>query len=359
MRQSSSPSEPGLFDEISARGAVREAVSDAAWLRAMLEVESALAAAQAEAGLIPAGHAAAIADACQPFDIGALARGAAEAGNPVYPLVLAIRARVSAGVAASVHKGATSQDILDTAAMLVADRCLGVLLDDVAGAVSAANRLSREHGDVPMSGRTLLQRAEPVTFGHTCAMWVAGLEEAAKRLIEIRRSRLTVQFGGAVGLGEALPSLAVRLGLADADLPWHTNRVRVAELASALGVACGAIGKVARDVTLLAQTEVGEVEEGTPGPSSAMPHKRNPVAAICALASAMQAPGLVGTVLAAMVQEHGRAAGAWHAEWRPIRELLLCTGSAAAWLRQSLGGLRVNAGAMAAKLSRPGGQDEP
>uniref|UniRef100_UPI001FE85F0C lyase family protein n=1 Tax=Allorhizocola rhizosphaerae TaxID=1872709 RepID=UPI001FE85F0C len=160
--------------------------------------------------------------------------------------------------------------------------------------------------------------------------------------------------GGAVGTQPAVPGLAARLGLAEPAMSWHTNRGRVGELAAALGLACGAVGKVARDVTLLAQTEVGEVHEASPGRSTAMPHKRNPVASICAVASAMQSPGLVATVLSAMVQEHQRAAGAWHAEWRPMRELLISTGSAAAWLRACLTGLRVNRDAMAANLSAGG-----
>ena len=183
----------------------------------------------------------------------------------------------------------------------------------------------------------------------------------ATRLTEVRHGRLAVQFGGAAGtlagLGDAGPQvlarLATSLGLAEPVVPWHTDRTRVAELAGALGSAAGALGKVARDVTLLAQTEVGEVGEGRPGGSSAMAHKRNPVAAVSALAGAAQAPGLVATLLAAMPQEHQRAAGGWHAEWRPLRELLVAAGSAAAWLRDCLEHLVVHPERMRQNMTAP------
>jgi 3-carboxy-cis,cis-muconate cycloisomerase len=235
--------------------------------------------------------------------------------------------------------------------MLVAHRALGALLDDLAGAAGATARLARDHRATPMAGRTLLQLAEPVTFGMTAAGWLVALDEAADRLREVRRARLAVQVGGPVGRPVAYQEkLALRLDLASPLLPWHTNRLRIADLAGALGGAAGVIGKVARDITLLAQSEVAEVSEASPGASSAMAHKRNPIAAVMAVSCAMQAPGLVATLLAAMIQEHGRAAGAWHAEWRPQRELLISTGSAAAWLRASLGGLRIHPDAMAANL---------
>jgi 3-carboxy-cis,cis-muconate cycloisomerase len=203
----------------------------------------------------------------------------------------------------------------------------------------------------------------PTTFGLKAAGWLTGLAQAAGRLAEVRGTRLAVQLGGATGtlagFGEAGPALVERyaagLGLAAPALPWHTDRTRVAELTGALATAAGAIGKIARDVTLLAQSEVGEVVEdstGKAGLSSAMPHKRNPVAAVSALACAAQAPGLAATLYAAMVHEHERAAGAWHAEWRPLRELLTCTGSAAAWLHTSLAGLTVDRDAVATNLAR-------
>jgi len=339
--------EPGLFDEVLARGRVREAVSDRAWLDAMRGAEAALARAHAEAGVIPPEHARAIEEACLTgeFDIAELARQAAEHGNPVLPLVNRLRALVADDMAASVHKGSTSQDILDTASMVVAGAALDEILSDVDGAVEAAANLAREHRSVPMTGRTLMQRAEPVTFGSVAAQWLAGLDDARQWMRRVRETRIVAQFGGAVGV---LPGYQTMLK--NPLMSWHTNRVGVAEIACALGTLSGVVAKVAGDVVLLAQTEVGEVSEARPGGSSAMPHKRNPVAAISARACAAQAPGLVATLLTAMAQEHERAAGMWHAEWRPMRELLVSTGSAISWLRACLEGLRVHQEAMLANL---------
>ena len=365
MRPFSSTSEStpaGLFDGILARGGVRDAVADRAWLRAMVEVEAALAWAQAGAGLIPEPAAQAIVDACarvqlDPAELGAAAAGS---GNPVVPLVQRLRAVVDPDHAAYVHFGATSQDVLDTAGMLVARRALHPMMVDLTAAADLAADLARAYRDTPMAGRTLLQLAVPTTFGLKAAGWMLGLDEALTGLAAVRDRRLAVQFGGAAGTLAGLRGagvdvaarLATALGLAEPVLPWHTVRLRPAELAGALGQAAGVVGKVARDLTLLAQNEVGEVSEGTPGGSSAMAHKQNPVAAVSALAGAAQAPGLVATVLGAMAHEHERAAGAWHAEWRPLRELLVATGSAAAWLRAALTGLRVHPAAMRTNLDR-------
>jgi 3-carboxy-cis,cis-muconate cycloisomerase len=242
--------------------------------------------------------------------------------------------------------------------MLVAHRALGPLLEDLEAAADAAARLASEHRATALAGRTLLQQAVPVTLGLKAAGWLVGLDEAIDRLAAVRAERLAVQLGGAAGtlasLGDrgpdVLAGMARLLRLAEPVVPWHTIRTRPAELAGALGTACGVVAKVARDVTLLAQTEVAEVAEGASGGSSTMPHKRNPVAAISAAACAAQAPGLVATLLGAMAHEHERAAGGWHAEWRPLTELLRSTGSAAAWLRTCLEGLEVDAGAMRANL---------
>jgi 3-carboxy-cis,cis-muconate cycloisomerase len=260
-----------------------------------------------------------------------------------------------------VHRGATSQDVVDSAAMLVARRALEALLADLGGAAEAAARLANEHRATVMAGRTLLQQAVPITFGLKAAGWLVGLDEAGQRLDAVRRTRLAAQLGGAAGtlaaLGDAgvdvLARFARELELVEPVVPWHTARTRVAELATALGECGGAVAKVAGDVVLLAQTEVGEVREGGEGArggSSTMPHKRNPVAAISALAGARQAPGLVANLLAAMEHEHERAAGAWHAEWAPLRELLRSTGSAAAWLRECLEELEVDPERMRANL---------
>ena len=363
---------PGLFDQILARGPVRAAVSDAQWLRHLLAVESALAAAAAAHGLIPPAAAAAIQAACErvALDPAGLARAAAAGpGNPVLPLVRELREAAGPEAAGYVHFGATSQDILDTAAMLVIRDALLLVRAAVRDAAGAAAALARRHRDTPMAGRTLLRHALPVTFGLVAAGWLTGLDAAGDQLAGALDAT-AVQLGGAVGTRHAYAGagagvaahLAASLHLATPVLPWHTDRTRIGLIAGALGTTAGAVGKVARDVSLLAGSDAGEVAEAAPGGSSAMPHKRNPVASVAALACAAQAPGLVGTLLGSMVQEHQRAAGAWHAEWRPLRELLVAVGSAAEWLRVCLSGLTVDTAAMAANLDRlraAAGLDDP
>jgi 3-carboxy-cis,cis-muconate cycloisomerase len=349
-------SDGGLFDAVLARGGAREAVSDRAWLQAMLDVEAALARACAEAGVIPGAHAEAIVGACRAelFDVAAIGAEAAKVGNPAEPLVRALRAQVGGAAAEDVHRGATSQDVIDSAAMLVTRRALTGIVPELHGVAGAAARLADEHRATPMIGRTLMQQAVPTTFGLKAAGWLMALDTSKRRLSEVR---LPAQLGGAVGdlaaLGpDALGRFARQLGLDEPVLPWHTDRTPIAELAGALGEACGAMAKVAGDVILLAQTEVGEVREGVEGRggSSTMAHKRNPVAAISARAAARQAPGLVATLLASMEQEHERAAGAWHAEWPALRALLGFTGSAAAWLFDCLANLEVDVERMRTNL---------
>jgi 3-carboxy-cis,cis-muconate cycloisomerase len=347
-------------------------LTDRAWLRAMLDAERALAVASARAGAVPDQAAAAVAAACHAgrFDPDDLGRRALDAGNPVVPLVRDLTAAVAeaAGPEAArwVHHGATSQDIMDTAASLVAARALAPILDDLGGAAEAAAGLADRHRATAMAGRTLGQQALPITFGLKAAGWLVALDEAAAGL-DRARERLAAQLGGAAGtlasLGpdgvEAATWYAAELGLAEPVLPWHTNRVRVAELAGALGVAAGVLGKVALDVTLLAQTEVAEATEAAPGGrggSSTLPHKRNPVGAVLVTAATRRVPGLVATLLSAMAQEHERATGAWHAEWEPLAELLRLVGGAAARGRELLAGLEVHPDRMRAGLEVTGGQ---
>lgn len=361
----------GLFDGVLAHGPVARRADDAAWLQALLDVEAALAHALADTGRLDRERAERIAAACAAdrYDPAALGRAAADGGNPVIPLVAELTAQVRARdpeAARHVHRGATSQDVMDSAAMLLARRAGGALLADLRGLADELRDLGRTHRATPLPGRTLLQQALPTTFGAVAAGWANGLREAADQLDRVLTHRLAAQLGGAVGtlasLGHDGPAvtaaLAARLGLADPVLPWHTERGRVAELAGALGRVCGAAGTAAQDVVLLAQTEVGElVEDGGPGVggSSTLPHKRNPVAAVSALACARQAPGLVATLLAAQIQEHQRAAGSWHAEWLPLTDLLRRTGGAVAWLRTSVSRLRVVPERMRANLDATGG----
>jgi 3-carboxy-cis,cis-muconate cycloisomerase len=355
----------GLFADLFGRGAVR--AGDEAWLQAMLDTEAGLARALERAGLAADGAGAAITAAAMAsrFDPGELGRQAALTGNPVPPLVRALTAAAPPWAAGAVHRGATSQDILDTAAMLVAKRALRAVLTDLTAAATAAAGLAAGHRDTVMIGRTLLQQAVPVTFGLVAAGWLTSIDEARQALTRVRDQRLAVQFGGAAGtlaaLGDAGPRiaglLAGELGLAQPVLPWHTDRQRILDLAAALTAAAAALGKIARDVTLLAQSEVAEVSEGGAGRggSSAMPHKRNPVASVLVLGCTRRVPGLLATLAAAAEQEHQRAAGAWHAEWEPLADLLRLTGSAASWGAELLAGLVVDSGRMRANLAAAGG----
>jgi 3-carboxy-cis,cis-muconate cycloisomerase len=251
-------------------------------------------------------------------------------------------------VAPHVHLGATSQDIIDTAAMLLSRRALEPLLADAASAIAAAGALAETHRASPMAARTLLQHAQLTTFGLRAAGWLVGLEEACARLREVASARLAVQMGGPSGTRapQVAARVAAELALVEPTLPWGTVRVRSAELASALGVLAGVLAKIARDVALLAQSEVGELREGGApgrGGSSAMAHKRNPVASVSVVACTTRVPGLVATMLAAMPQEHERAAGGWQAEWGTLSDLLTLVGSAAAWSADLLGNLEVDA----------------
>jgi 3-carboxy-cis,cis-muconate cycloisomerase len=346
-----------LLGGIFARGAAAAAAGDGAFLQALLDAEAALARACAREGLIPDDAAAAIAEAAQVerFDVEDLASETARHAQPVVPLVDALRRAVGDEHAEHVHHGATSQDIVDTALMLVARRALAPLLDDLTVAADASAVLAEEHAATPVIGRTLLQQGIPTTFGLKAAGWMTALDEAAAGLARVRDDVLAVQLGGPVGAlhGPGLvDAFAEALGLAVPVLPWHTDRRRVAELAGALGVATGATAKLATDVALLSQNEVGEVREGgAGGGSSSMAHKRNPVASVSILACAHRVPGLVATLLAAMPQEHERAAGRWQAEWPTLLELLRLTGSAAAWAAELAGGLEVDPQRMAANLA--------
>jgi 3-carboxy-cis,cis-muconate cycloisomerase len=355
-----------LFAGIYARGPVAAEVSDRAWLQAMLDVEAALARACAAEGLIPDAAASQIAGVChaERFDMGELGAAAADSATPVVGLVRALRAAVPESAREHVHLGATSQDISDTALMLIAHRALGPLLADARAAADAAADLADAHRATPMIGRTLLQQALPITFGLRAASWLSGLDAARARVAEVRDTELAVQMGGPVGARE--PEVAARvaaeLGLADPVVPWQAIRLRPVALAAALGAFSGVLAKIARDVTLLAQHEVAEVREGggpARGGSSAMAHKRNPVGAVSVLACAKRTPGLVATALAAMESEHERAAGAWQAEWGTYTELLALTGSAAAWSRELLENLEVDAERMRANLAASPTAGEP
>ncbi len=357
----------GLFDELFGRGGVR--AGDADWLQALLDAEAALARAAERAGLTGAGTGTAVTAAAraEQFDVAEIGRQAALTGNPVPAVVRALTALLPTDAKSAVHIGATSQDIIDTAVMLLAKRAIAIISADLATAADKAAELARAHAHTIMAGRTLLQQAVPVTFGLVAAGWLAGIDESRHELDRLRAHRLAIQYGGAGGTLASLGAdgpvvaalLADELGLAEPALPWHTERLRIVQLASALAGTCATLGKIARDVTLLAQTEVAELAEGTADPhqggSSAMPQKRNPVASVLILGCARRAPGLLATLAAAAEQEHQRAAGAWHAEWETLSDLLRLTGSASSWTATLLAGLQVDAAKMRANLDASGG----
>ena len=354
-----------MFDRIFVPAPFREALSDDAWLQAMLDVERALAAAESRAGVIPADAARAIAAACSAkrFDPAALGDSGRSAGNPVEPLVRALTEAVEGEAAGYVHWGATSQDILDTASMLISQRLLELILETLGSLGTQCAGLAEAHRSTPMAARTLLQQAVPTTFGLKAAGWLVGLVEARSALERIRDERLAVQLGGAAGtlsvLGDAGPEvvrlLAEELGLREPVAPWHTNRVRIAELGAGLAVAAGAIAKIALDVGLMSQTEVGEVAEAGAGGSSTMPQKRNPVGSALALACARQVQAQAGILMSGLAHEHERALGAWHAEWPALSGALAFTGGAAEACLRALDGLEVDADRMRANLDLAGG----
>jgi 3-carboxy-cis,cis-muconate cycloisomerase len=357
-----------------------------AWLQALLDAEAGLARALERAGLAATGAGEAVTKAAVATDfsvaeVAEVAQATELTGNPVPGLARVLARRVPPFAAPAVHKGATSQDIMDTAAMLLARQAIDATRRDLASASASAARLAAEHRGTLMIGRTLLQQAVPVTFGLVAAGWLAGLDSALHGLNATRAQRLAVQFGGAAGtlasVGPAgrrvVPLLAAELGLAAPPLPWHTERLRIIDVAVAMARATAALGKIARDVTLLAQTEVGEVRDGGEVPqgagpgtvgtvggvqrggSSVMPNKNNPVAAVAVLGCSRQVPGLLATLVASAEQEYQRAAGAWHAEWQPFGDILRLAASAAAWGADLLGNLGVDASRMAANLAATGG----
>jgi 3-carboxy-cis,cis-muconate cycloisomerase len=355
----SADSDTGLLAPGWAGSPAAAETADAAFLRALLDAEAALTRAQAALGLAPAKAATAVTEAADPggFDIASLAVRARGGGNPVIPLVADLTRAVGAEHGPYVHRGATSQDVMDTAMMLVAHRALGPVLADLDRCRRALAELAAEHRDTPMPGRTLTQHAVPTTFGLKAAGWRSLVLDARDRVTAVRGS-LPAQLGGAAGTlaafsaygaedATALPGAYAReLGLAEPLLPWHTLRTPVADLAGCLAFAAGALGKLAVDVLTLSRTEIAEVAEGSGGGSSAMPHKANPVRSTLIAAAARRAPQLAATLYGSLVAEDERPAGAWHAEWEPLRDLLRLVGGAARDAAELTEGLRVRPEAM-------------
>ncbi|MEU0389878.1 3-carboxy-cis,cis-muconate cycloisomerase [Streptomyces chartreusis] len=344
----------GLLAPGWADSAAAAATSDQAYLRALLDAEAALTRAQAVLGLAPAEAATAVTEAAGDgaFDVRSLAERARAGGNPVIPLVAELTKAVGEEYGPYVHRGATSQDIMDTATMLVAVRTLDLILADLGRTERALARLAAEHRDTAMPGRTLTQHAVPTTFGLKAAGWRALVLDARDRIARVRGG-LPAQLGGAAGTlaafgaygasdPAALPvAYARELGLRAADLPWHTLRTPVADLAGCLAFTAGALGKLAVDVLTLSRTEIAEVAEGSGGGSSAMPHKSNPVRSTLIASAARRAPQLAATLYGSLAAEDERPAGAWHAEWEPLRDLLRLAGGAARDAVELAEGLRV------------------
>lgn len=351
--------------------AVDALFDDRARLQAMLDVEAALARAQARCGVIPASAAEPIAAACEAarYDVPALADATALAGNPAIPLVKALTAQVAAtddAAARWVHWGATSQDIIDSGAVLQLRAALDHVEAQLDALCAALAALAQRERDTGLPGRTLLQQAVPVTFGLKAAGWLDALQRSRRRLQALREDALVLQFGGAAGTLAALQSqglavaeaLAAELRLPLPALPWHAARDRIGEIGAAFALLAGSLGKIGRDVALLMQSEVAEAFEPAAagkGGSSAMPHKRNPVGCVVAIAAATRAPGLLATLFAALPQEHERAVGGWHAEWETLPDLVRLSAGSLAQVRVLIEGLELDRARMAAHLDSHGG----
>ena len=346
-----------LIDSLASTEALAAVFSDEAVLRAMLDFEAALARAQARVGIIPEAAAAAIAAAATPdgFDIAELSRQALRAGTPSIPLVRMLTAKVSPPEAAGfVHWGATSQDVVDTAMVLLLKQCQPIFERDHQRITRGLLRLSNEHAATVMLGRTLLQPAPPITFGLKAAGWLASIQRSWNEVSKYFDASKYFQFGGASGTLASLGDhgLAVSEALADElqlqcpDAPWHTHRDRLASLLASLAIYTASLGKMALDISLLMQFEVAEAAEpggDGRGGSSTMPHKRNPTACMLTIAAAKRTPGLLSNFLAGMLHEHERALGGWQSEWATIEAIVQAAGVAAESMAEVAEGLTVDA----------------
>jgi len=360
-----------LIESLATTELLADVFSDSSVLQTMLDFEAALASAEARVGIVPKSAAERISEVARAseFDIAALSRSIFRAGTEAIPVVKALTEKVRArdrDAAAWVHWGATSQDVVDTALILLLKRARPILATDLQRLQKALIRLSGEHKDTVMLGRTLMQAAPPVTFGLKAAGWLGALHRGRKRLETAFDEALVLQFGGASGtlasLGEkgitVAHALAQELGLTYPEAPWHSQRDRLANLVCCCGVLTGSLGKMACDVSLLMQNEVAEVSEPGGegrGGSSTMPHKRNPIACALTLAAAQRAPGLVANFLSAMVQEHERGVGGWQSEWPTVAGIVQTAGTAAASMAEVAEGLSVNPARMRHNLEATNG----
>jgi 3-carboxy-cis,cis-muconate cycloisomerase len=362
---------PRLLDPLF-RGPLAVLFNDHHRLQRMLDFEAALSRAEAKAGVVPTAIVPFVEAKCRAelFDFQALANAAASAGNLAIPMVQQLTALVASEDPAAawyVHWGATSQDVIDTGLVLQLREAFAWMEPQLHSLGDAIARLADRHRETLMAARTLLQQALPTTFGLKAAGWLDAVARHLVRMREIRGRDLTLQFGGAAGTLAALrengtavaSALADELKLPQPDAPWHSHRDRFAEIAAVLGLLAGTLGKIARDVTLLMQTEVGEVREpfgDNRGRSSAMPHKHNPVGSVVALAAATRVPGLVSTMLTATIVDHERGVGGWHAEWETLADIVMLTGGSLLQMSAAVSYLKIDSEAMTKNLRRTHGQ---
>lgn len=360
-----------LIESLATTEPLAAIFSDESVLQAMLDFEVALARAEVRAGIVPqtaAEHIASVAHAGN-FDVAALAHDMLRAGTVAIPVVKALREKVrprNVDAAGWVHWGATSQDVSDTAIILLLKRCEPILLEDLKRLEQALVRLSEQHKDAIMLGRTLMQAAPPVTFGLKAAGWMGAAHRDGLRLRAAFSEALILQFGGASGTLASLGAhgvavahtLAEELGLHLPDAPWHAHRDRMANLLCCCGVLTGSLGKMARDISLMMQNEIAEVAEPGGkgrGGSSTMPHKQNPIACLLTLGAAERVPGLVATYLSGMVQEHERGLGNWQSEWPIISSIIQSTALAISSMAEVAEGLSVNPKRMRQNLENTNG----
>jgi 3-carboxy-cis,cis-muconate cycloisomerase len=360
-----------LLDPLFGAKEIDQIFADTARVQRMLDFEAALARAEAKVGVIPRSAAAPIGAKCRAelFDLNKLAQDAATAGNLAIPLVKQLTALVrkeDAEAARYVHLGATSQDVIDTGLVLQLRKALAWMVEQLEAICDRLAALSEEHRSTVMAGRTWMQHAVPIVFGLKTAGWLDAMTRHRERLSETRKRALVLQFGGAAG---TLASLGTRgmevgravgeeLGLEYPAVPWHAHRDRMAEVATTLALLTGTLGKITRDVSMLTQTEVGELSEPAGegrGGSSTMPQKRNPVACAVVLAAAERVPGLTSAVLAAMPQEHERGLGGWQAEWETLPEIVRLCGGALRWVLETMNGLEIHTDRMRENLDQTHG----
>ena len=347
-----------LTSAISSTEAMQQIFSARSTLQSMLDVEAALARALAAKGVIPISAVDPWVRCCQAdqIDIPSLVIAAKDAGNIAIPMVKQLTVAVAtmdADAARYVHWGATSQDVIDTGRVLQLREAINIITQELAALIDTLAGMAQCYRDTPMIGRTWLQHALPITFGMKLAGWLDALLRHQQRLAACREQVCVLQFGGASGtlasLGEHASSvaqaMAQELDLATPQLPWHAHRDRFVECATTLGMLTGTLGKIARDVSLMSQTEVAELSEpGGPGRggSSSMPHKRNPVGSAAVLSAATRVPSMVATLLSAMPNEHERALGGWQSEWETLPEIVSLSAAALSHLRGVIDGLQVD-----------------